>query len=84
MKIAWNEDRLDARGGALGSSPSRLFDANGLEWKGILWCDTETGEIEQFLRDEQGKIELDSNGDALIEVSIVARPLIVVPVHVGG
>jgi hypothetical protein len=32
----------------------RVFDANGVELKYVLWCDTETGEAERYVRDEGG------------------------------
>lgn len=53
-----------------------VFDANGLEWKGIVWVDTETGEAEQ--------VELPSRlNEAMTDVVrhrlTLAAPVLLVP-----
>ena len=39
-----------------GDARYRVFDTNGLEWEDVVECDTATGEMICFDRDEQGRI----------------------------
>lgn len=34
--------------------PVRVFDGYGVEWEDLAWVDDETGEAEQYLRNESG------------------------------
>lgn len=79
MKLYWNSDS-GARLGGTEMPTGRLFDANCLEWGSVTWCDTETGEIERFVRDENGAIRT-SYGNAIREVIAVAAPLVFVPME---
>jgi len=75
MKIGWNSESLARLGGIQGVYRSRIFDANGLEWKeGITWCDTETGEIERFMYEKRTI----GRRDIPCEIFKAAAPLIVV------
>ena len=41
--------------------PCKVFDANGVELLRVIRCETETGEVEQFLTDPQtGEILIDA------------------------
>jgi len=51
----------------------KVYDANGLEWKYLRWVDTETGEAEQCVVDENGQKQLDETMRA-IKVQIVKLP----------
>lgn len=77
MKIGWNPESIGRLGGTRGIQRSRLFDANGLEWKGgITWCDTETGEIERIVLENGMKVVRD--GELAREMIRTAAPLLIV------
>lgn len=83
MKMGWNFESIEKYGGMLNPSPAQVFDANGLEWRAVTWCDTETGEMERHLLDENGKHQFDGN-DFIKEFHKVAAPIVVIPKYVGG
>lgn len=51
--------------------PARVFDANGLEWRDVYNCDTQTGELEI-----QSSIDYDK-GEIIREKVKTAAPLTV-------
>lgn len=54
-------------------------DANGLEWKHVIFCDTDTGEIEYVVYDDQGP-KLDSEGNEIMKATVkTASPLRITP-----
>lgn len=58
----------------------RVFDANGLEWKDVTEANTDTGEIEQFQRNEQGVFFQTMDGDAARIRRIIPTPISMVPI----
>lgn len=62
--------------------PSRVIDANGLEWKHMRWVNTQTGEGEQIVVNENGEKQLNPEmTDVLTQKVSLASPVIVVPIH---
>jgi len=62
----------------IGKPVKLIVDANGLVWDHVLSVDTETGEITQWMLDEDGKVKFDENGEALVEHVKTAAPVRVV------
>lgn len=58
--------------------PCRVFDATGNEIRKCTFCDTETGSIERFAEDENGRCVMNETRDDVIRVR-ETRPL---PLHV--
>lgn len=54
-----------------------LVDANGLDWKGqkFLWLNTETGEMCEYLMDEEGEIRYNEVYDLITKITKTAAPL---------
>lgn len=62
------------------SPPSLVIDANGLEWKRIIWVDTETGDGEQYAVDEQGKRIINAAMTDIVKHAVkLAAPVLIVP-----
>ena len=57
--------------------PCKVFDANGVELRWVLRCDTETGEVEQHATDpETGKIQIDiAKGEIVQQTKFYPAPL---------
>lgn len=63
----------------MGKPPWKAIDASGGEWTQILECDTETGRIEQYARDNRGWLVLNPvTGDLVVEVRMAPAPLQVI------
>lgn len=65
-------------------NPVRVFDANGLEWTGVIECDTETGRILKYVEDEKGMPVEGARGSMLEgelvrETVFTSAPLLVIP-----
>lgn len=58
----------------------RVFDANGLEWKNVTMVNTDTGEIEQFIRDAEGLLCRGLDGNAAMERRTIPLPIQMVPI----
>ena len=54
--------KLDYERGHLG----KVFDANGKEILYCLRCNTETGEVVEYVRDEKGKLKLTEDGNRIL------------------
>lgn len=65
----WQRQRL---------GPARVFDANGLEWEDVAWCDARTGEVCVLVRDEDGLVADDGTGHVVTRLERTAAPLLVV------
>ena len=67
---------------AQNSAPCRVFDANGLEWKHMRWVDTETGEGEQCVLDDNGQKQLNAHRDAVLTQAVkLAAPVLIMPMY---
>lgn len=56
----------------------RVVDANGLEYTHTLEVDTETGRIEQYKTDDNGKVVISENGEEPVRETVFAAPPLVV------
>jgi hypothetical protein len=63
----------------------KVYDANGLEWKFLRWVDTETGEAEQYVLDENGQKQLDASmKGVLTQIVQIPKPILWAPTHGDG
>lgn len=63
-------------------APCQVFDANGLEWRYMLWVDTETGEGEQCITDDDGKFQLNVYKTEVLKRRVVLpSPVLLVPIE---
>lgn len=44
--IAWDDNDAERLGIPPERRTARLIDANGLEWRSVTWCNTDTGELQ--------------------------------------
>lgn len=62
--------------------PCNMFDANGLEWKYMRWIDTETGEGEQIVTDENGVKQINPYRTAVLTQRVqLPAPVLLVPTN---
>jgi len=58
----------------------RIFDANGLEWRRLVWLDTETGEAEQLVLDDQGSYRYSPIENRPLSTLVrLATPVLIMP-----
>jgi len=58
----------------------RIFDANGLEWKYITEVNTDTGEIEQLVKNSEGEFYEGSVGEMARQRRFIPMPISMVPI----
>lgn len=62
-------------------APCRVYDANGLEWKHLRWVDTETGEAEQCVLDNEGRKVVNQERTGLATTIVrMPVPVLIVPI----
>jgi hypothetical protein len=68
--------------------PGKIFDANGMEWKDITWANTETGAMEQQVRNADGTWMMHQGARGTLEpvkkAIKAAAPLLFVPIESRG
>ena len=52
-----------------------LFDANGNRLDYVVWADTETGQIERYIMNENKEPQRDNWGELMTEIVSVPSPL---------
>jgi len=62
-----------------GFARHRVFDANGLEWRYVVECDTETGRVVCLKRDGDSFVAED--GEVVREAHHTAAPLTLIPME---
>ena len=45
----------------------KVYDANGVELKYLVWCDTETGKVRELAKKEDGEFVFDDEGIRIVE-----------------
>ena len=63
--------KLNARNGDYGL----LYDANSNQIHYVIECDTETGEVSQYIFNEHGQCRLNDEGDLMTETHRYTAPL---------
>lgn len=60
--------------------PFRIFDANNLQWHRVVWCDTETGELEHVVLDEDKRPKFNESRTEILRNRLkTAAPLTILP-----
>ncbi len=73
MRIQWDNIFADLE---VEQRLADIFDAEGNQWRRVIWCDTETGELERHVTDVNGYAVIDRDGKSLKKNLIrVSSPL---------